>query len=159
MATATAIDDAGALRELEAVPLLLATGLEVQWLGVSGYRITYEGVSLFVDPYVSRVPLRALLLGRLAMPDEALIDRYISAPGAVAGVLVGHTHFDHAIDAPAIARRFATKAYGSSCTASASSPRRSRRTSPTSSARSSCASCPAATPSCCSGARSRWTAS
>jgi L-ascorbate metabolism protein UlaG (beta-lactamase superfamily) len=29
-------------------------------------------------------------------------------------VLVGHTHFDHAIDAPAIARRFATKAYGSS---------------------------------------------
>ena len=43
---------------------LPAPGLEVQWLGVSGYRITYEGVSLFVDPYVSRVPLRALLLGR-----------------------------------------------------------------------------------------------
>jgi L-ascorbate metabolism protein UlaG (beta-lactamase superfamily) len=48
------------------------------------------------------------------MPDATLIDRYISAPGPVAGVLVGHTHFDHAIDAPAIARRFATKAYGSS---------------------------------------------
>lgn len=111
---ATATDDAGALRELEAVTLELPAGLDVQWLGVSGYRITYEGVSLFVDPYVSRVPLRALLLGRLAMPDDALIDRYISAPGAVAGVLVGHTHFDHAIDAPAIARRFATKAYGSS---------------------------------------------
>ncbi|HVF77647.1 MAG TPA: MBL fold metallo-hydrolase [Solirubrobacteraceae bacterium] len=114
MATATEIDDAGALRELETVPIMLVPGLEVQWLGVSGYRITYEGVSLFIDPYVSRVPLRALLLGRLAMPDEALIDRYISAPGPVAGVLVGHTHFDHAIDAPAIARRFATKAYGSS---------------------------------------------
>ena len=113
MAAATT-DDAAALRALEAMPLALPPGLDVQWLGVSGYRITYEGVSLFVDPYVSRVPLRALLLGRLAMPDEALIDRYISAPGAVAGVLVGHTHFDHAIDAPAIARRFATKAYGSS---------------------------------------------
>ncbi len=111
---ATATDDAGALRELEAVALALPAGLEIDWLGVSGYRITYEGVSLFVDPYVSRVPLRALLLSRLAMPDEALIDRYISAPGPVAGVLVGHTHFDHAIDAPAIARRFATKAYGSS---------------------------------------------
>lgn len=113
MAAATT-DDAAALRALEAVPLALPPGLDVQWLGVSGYRITYQGVSLFVDPYVSRVPLRALLLGRLAIPDEALIDRYISAPGAVAGVLVGHTHFDHAIDAPAIARRFATKAYGSS---------------------------------------------
>ena len=109
-----AIDDAGALRELEAIGLTLPRGLEIEWLGVSGYRITYEGVSLFVDPYVSRVPLRALLLGRLAIPDEALIDRYISAPGEVAGVLVGHTHFDHAIDAPAIARRFATQAYGSS---------------------------------------------
>jgi L-ascorbate metabolism protein UlaG (beta-lactamase superfamily) len=111
---APASDDASVLRQLEAVPLDLPAGLEIEWLGVSGYRLTYEAVSLFVDPYVSRVPLRALLLGRLAMPEAALIDRYISAPGPVAGVLVGHTHFDHAIDAPAIARRFATKAYGSS---------------------------------------------
>jgi L-ascorbate metabolism protein UlaG (beta-lactamase superfamily) len=81
---------------------------------VSGYRLTYEGVSLFVDPYVSRVPLRALLLRRMALPDEALIDRYAGAPGPVAGVLVGHTHFDHAVDAPAIARRHRAKAYGSS---------------------------------------------
>ncbi len=28
-------------------------------------------------------------------------------------MLVGHTHFDHAVDAPAIARRFGCKAYGS----------------------------------------------
>jgi len=28
-------------------------------------------------------------------------------------VLVGHTHWDHALDAPAIAKRFGTKAYGS----------------------------------------------
>lgn len=106
--------DASALRLLEAVPLELPAGLQIEWLGVSGYRITYDGVSLFVDPYVSRVPLRALLLGRVAMPDAAQIERYVSAPGAVAGVLVGHTHFDHAVDAPAIARRFGAKAYGSS---------------------------------------------
>ena len=101
------------LTELEAVPLGLPAGLEVEWLGVSGYRLTYEGVSIFIDPYVSRAPLWRLLLGRLAMPDPALIDRYISAPGPVAGVLVGHTHFDHAIDAPAVARRFGCDAYGS----------------------------------------------
>jgi L-ascorbate metabolism protein UlaG (beta-lactamase superfamily) len=28
-------------------------------------------------------------------------------------VLVGHTHFDHAVDAPAVARRFGCRAYGS----------------------------------------------
>jgi L-ascorbate metabolism protein UlaG (beta-lactamase superfamily) len=106
-------DDAQALRELEAVPLGLPSGLDVEWLGVSGYRITYEGSTLFVDPYVSRVPLRALLLRRTALPDRRMIDRYIQPHGAVAGVLVGHTHFDHAVDAPAIARRYGAKAYGS----------------------------------------------
>jgi L-ascorbate metabolism protein UlaG (beta-lactamase superfamily) len=59
------------------------------------------------------VSLGSLLLRRRALPDEALVERYVGAPGPVAGVLVGHTHFDHAIDAPAVARRFGTKAYGS----------------------------------------------
>ncbi|HEX8204802.1 MAG TPA: MBL fold metallo-hydrolase [Solirubrobacteraceae bacterium] len=107
------VDDDQALRELEAVPLGLPDGLDVEWLGVSGYRLTYDGVTIFVDPYVSRVPLRSLLLRRTALPDERMIDRYAGAHGEVAGVLVGHTHFDHAVDAPAIARRHGAKAYGS----------------------------------------------
>jgi len=106
-------DDAQALRDWEGVPLGLPRGLDLEWLGVSGYRLTYEGVSLFVDPYVSRVRLRALLLRRPAMPDESLVARYLSAPGPVASILVGHTHFDHAVDAPALARRYRAKAYGS----------------------------------------------
>ncbi|MES1192829.1 MAG: MBL fold metallo-hydrolase, partial [Solirubrobacterales bacterium] len=97
-------DDAQAARELERIPLDLPPGLEIQWLGVSGYRLTYEGVSIFIDPYVSRVPLRALLLRRRALPDATMLERYASAPGAAAGILVGHTHFDHAVDAPALAR-------------------------------------------------------
>src|SRR3954451_15618839 len=106
-------DDAQAARELEAVGLDLPAGLEVEWIGVSGYRLTYQGSSLFIDPYVSRVPLRALLLRRRALPDAAMIERYAHAPGAVAGILVGHTHFDHSVDAPALARRHGAKAYGS----------------------------------------------
>ncbi len=108
-------DDADALRGLEAVPLALPRGLEIEWLGVSGYRMSYEGVSLFVDPYVSRVPLRSLLLRRRALPDPVQLERWTGSGGGgdVAGVLVGHTHFDHALDAPAIARRFHAPAYGS----------------------------------------------
>ena len=107
------VDDAAAARELEQVPVDLPEGLDLAWLGVSGYRLTYEGVSLFIDPYVSRVPLRAFLLRRRTLPDPAMIERYAHSPGEVAGVLVGHTHFDHAVDAPAIARRHGAKAYGS----------------------------------------------
>jgi L-ascorbate metabolism protein UlaG (beta-lactamase superfamily) len=105
--------DAQFLEAMQQVDVGLPAGLDVAWLGVSGYVLTFEGVSLFIDPYVSRVPLRSMLLRRTAMPDEALIDRYARAPGTVAGVLVGHTHFDHAVDAPAIARRHRAKAYGS----------------------------------------------
>src|SRR4051812_11065874 len=105
------VDDAQAARELERVALGLPAGLEIRWLGVSGYRLTYEGVSVFIDPYVSRVPLRAMLLRRRTLPDPAMVQRYAAAPGAVAGILVGHTHFDHAVDAPALARRYDAKAY------------------------------------------------
>jgi L-ascorbate metabolism protein UlaG (beta-lactamase superfamily) len=101
------------LSELEAHPLALPDGLEVEWLGVSGYRISAEGKTLFVDPYLSRVPFADLLRRRSALPDPAALDRFVHAPGEVVGVLVGHTHFDHAVDAPAIARRFGRKAFGS----------------------------------------------
>jgi L-ascorbate metabolism protein UlaG (beta-lactamase superfamily) len=105
--------DGQALAELESRTAGLPDGLEVEWLGVSGYRLTYEGRTIFVDPYLSRVPLRSLLLRRTALPDPAALDRFVRAPGEVMGVLVGHTHFDHAVDAPAIVRRFGCKAYGS----------------------------------------------
>ncbi|HEY6731447.1 MAG TPA: MBL fold metallo-hydrolase, partial [Solirubrobacterales bacterium] len=64
-------------------------------------------------PYLSRVPFRDLVLRRRALPDPAALDRFVTAPGETVGVLVGHTHFDHALDAPAIARRFGCDAYGS----------------------------------------------
>ena len=110
---AAAREDGQVLGELEANPLELPAGLELEWLGVSGYRISFEGRTLFVDPYLSRVPFADLLRRRPTLPSPAALDRFVHAPGEVAGVLVGHTHFDHAVDAPAIARRFGCKAYGS----------------------------------------------
>ena len=76
-------------------------------------QIGFEGRSIFVDPYLSRVPFRDLVLRRRAIPDPSALERFVRAPGEAVGVLVGHTHFDHAVDAPAIARRFGCKAYGS----------------------------------------------
>jgi len=106
-------EDGQALGELEGRALQVPEGLEIEWLGVSGYRLSAEGKTLFIDPYLSRVPFSELLRRRAALPDPAALDRFVRAPGEVVGVLVGHTHFDHAVDAPAIARRFGCKAYGS----------------------------------------------
>ena len=108
-------DDAASLAALAARPLPLPAGLELTWLGVAGYRLGYEGHALYIDPYVSRVPFRAMLTKRPALPDAALHERVFgSERSRVAGILVGHTHFDHAIDVPALARRWDTRVYGSS---------------------------------------------
>jgi L-ascorbate metabolism protein UlaG (beta-lactamase superfamily) len=91
----------------------LPPGLELEWLGVAGYRLTFEGQTIYLDPYLSRVSLGALVRGRPALADVALHDRYLRPAGDVLGVLVGHTHFDHAIDVPALCARFGCPAYGS----------------------------------------------
>lgn len=101
------------MAELERRPAGLPAGLEVEWLGVSGYRLSHEGKTLFIDPYLSRVPVSHLIRRRPALPDPSALDRFGAAPGEVVGVLVGHTHFDHAVDAPAIAARTGCSAYGS----------------------------------------------
>lgn len=106
--------DRAVLRELEAQPIDLPPGLELEWLGVAGYRLTYEGQTILIDPYLSRVPLGAVVRQRrvVARPDlyRRLLDDRV---GTVAGVIAGHTHFDHAVDIPAIAERYGAPAYGS----------------------------------------------
>jgi L-ascorbate metabolism protein UlaG (beta-lactamase superfamily) len=106
-------DNGQALAELERRPLGLPGGLEIEWLGVSGYRLTHEGRTIFIDPYLSRVPFGDIIRRRTTLPDPATVDRFLKAPGEVVGVLVGHTHFDHAVDAPEIVRRYGCDAYGS----------------------------------------------
>jgi L-ascorbate metabolism protein UlaG (beta-lactamase superfamily) len=106
-------EDAGALQHLQADSLGLPKGLDVEWLGVSGYRITHEGKTLYVDPFVSRVPLSYMVRRTPALPDPRQIERFFPRDEDVVGVLVGHTHWDHAVDAPAVVRRYGCKAYGS----------------------------------------------
>lgn len=108
--------DQAVLAELRGAPLGLPRGLEIEWLGVAGYRLSFEGQTIFIDPYLTRVPLRAAL-GRRQRPvvaDPALHARHLDPrAGQVVGVLAGHTHFDHAVDIPAIAARYGAPALGS----------------------------------------------
>jgi L-ascorbate metabolism protein UlaG (beta-lactamase superfamily) len=93
-----------------ASPLPLPKGLELRWIGTAGFSLAYQGVTLWIDPYVTRLPLGDLLRRRVIPSDEDAIARVIDRADAV---LVGHTHFDHALDVPAIVRRTGAKAFGS----------------------------------------------
>jgi L-ascorbate metabolism protein UlaG (beta-lactamase superfamily) len=106
--------DASVMHDLSRAALGLPAGLQLQWLGVAGYRLTYQGHTLYVDPYLSRVALGDVLRSRPARVNPDLYERYLAGEhGTPVGILVGHTHFDHAIDVPALAARFDTKVYGS----------------------------------------------
>lgn len=88
----------------------LPRGLSMTWIGTAGFRLAYEGTVVWIDPYVTRLSLGAFVRRRVVMPDDAAIARWVDRADAI---LVGHTHFDHALDVPAIARRTGCRVYGS----------------------------------------------
>lgn len=83
--------------------------VRVRWLGTAGFAIEHGDHAILIDPYVTRASLGACVSGALR-PDLAAVARY--APRADA-IIVGHTHFDHALDVPAIARRTGALVFGS----------------------------------------------
>ena len=88
----------------------LPPGLALKWLGTAGFRLAYQGVVVWIDPYVTRVPLADVLLRRVVPSSAAEVAKHVDRADAV---LVGHTHFDHAMDVPTIARATGAMTYGS----------------------------------------------
>jgi L-ascorbate metabolism protein UlaG (beta-lactamase superfamily) len=87
--------------------------VRVQWLGTAGFALRAEGHTVLFDPYLTRASLRVCALDRLAS-DLSTIARHVPAADAI---VVGHTHFDHALDVPAIARRTGARVFGSTSAA------------------------------------------
>jgi L-ascorbate metabolism protein UlaG (beta-lactamase superfamily) len=88
----------------------LPPGLELTWIGTAGFRLAYQGVVVWIDPYVTRLPMPDLIRRRVVPASEQAIATWVDRADAV---LVGHTHFDHALDVPAIARRSGCRVFGS----------------------------------------------
>lgn len=87
-----------------------APGLSVTWFGTAGFRFAYEGTVVWIDPYLTRLPLGDLVRRKVVPPSVDAVARWVDRADAV---LVGHTHFDHALDVPVIARLFGSRVYGS----------------------------------------------
>jgi L-ascorbate metabolism protein UlaG (beta-lactamase superfamily) len=83
--------------------------VRVRWLGTAGFAVEHAGHVVLVDPYVTRASLAQCLVGPLR-PDAAAIARHVPRADAI---IVGHTHFDHALDVPAIARATGARVFGS----------------------------------------------
>ncbi len=98
---------------IAAAPAHLPAGLSVRWLGTAGFVLASGGTTLLIDPYLTRVGLGAYLRGPIR-PDLERLAREIPVAAAV---VVGHSHFDHVMDVPDIARRTGARVIGSRSTA------------------------------------------
>lgn len=86
-----------------------ASRVRIRWLGTAGFELACDGHVVLIDPYLTRASLRRCVMVPLRS-DAATVRRYITAADAI---VCGHTHFDHVLDVPTIARLTGGKVYGS----------------------------------------------
>jgi L-ascorbate metabolism protein UlaG (beta-lactamase superfamily) len=84
--------------------------ISLTYLGVAGWQLDAGGRTILADPYFSRPALDGPLI-----PDDAAIARH--APARADLIVIGHSHADHLLDAPTIARTTGAQILGSATTA------------------------------------------
>lgn len=84
--------------------------IALTYLGVAGWQIDAGDRTILVDPYFSRPDLSGPIV-----PDAAAIAR--RAPKRADLIVIGHSHVDHLLDAPAVAQATGARILGSVSTA------------------------------------------
>ncbi|MCK5097248.1 MAG: MBL fold metallo-hydrolase [Desulfobacteraceae bacterium] len=87
--------------------------IKVRWTGAAGIEfVTDQGVIL-IDPFFSRLGKFQIFFQQVTARTD-IIDKYReSLPAELLGIIVGHTHVDHALDIPYLAQNFDSKIVGS----------------------------------------------
>lgn len=67
--------DRSTVADLTVAPtdLGLPAGLDVRWLGVAGFSLSYEGTTILIDPYVSRVSMADTVRRRTALDRKSVV--------------------------------------------------------------------------------------
>lgn len=91
--------------------------LRAMFFGVSTIALSDGETTILTDGFFSRPSAQQVLAGRVS-PNHAAIDEALSKAGIseAAAVLVAHSHYDHALDAPAVCWRTGATLVGSEST-------------------------------------------
>lgn len=107
-----------AYRDRMLAPAGRAAGLRVTFLGVSTLLFDDGEHALLTDGFFTRPDRQTVFFGKVA-PDPDLIARALERAGIrrLDAVFVAHSHYDHAMDAPEVAKRTGALVIGSESTA------------------------------------------
>jgi L-ascorbate metabolism protein UlaG (beta-lactamase superfamily) len=107
--------------------ILRADSVSLAYLGTAGWQITNGKAVILIDPYLTRAKYRSpnddvspddprplVTVNSVVEPDTALIDAHIQR---VDYIFLTHTHPDHSLDMPYIARKTGAKVIGTESTA------------------------------------------
>jgi L-ascorbate metabolism protein UlaG (beta-lactamase superfamily) len=111
-------DIAGFAPLFDGAPPTAETRIRVTYLGVATLLIEDGETAIMTDGFFSRPRARTLLLNRIE-PDRAAIAASLERAGvrSLAAVIPVHSHYDHAMDAPEVARATGALLVGSASTA------------------------------------------
>jgi L-ascorbate metabolism protein UlaG (beta-lactamase superfamily) len=87
--------------------------LTLQWFGTAAFRLTFKDTVLLIDPYVTRAGLFRIMFLRLFVNEALCRELFPRADH----IIVGHSHCDHVLDVPHIARETGAVVHGSTSTA------------------------------------------
>jgi L-ascorbate metabolism protein UlaG (beta-lactamase superfamily) len=88
-------------------------GVRIRWLGTAGFIIQTRATTVMIDPFLTRASLRTVV-SRPLVSDEVAVRARL--PARLDAVICGHSHYDHLLDAPLIARITGAKLIGSATT-------------------------------------------
>ena len=78
----------------------------VCWLGINGFELRLPGITILIDPCVSRAHASPI-------SNPANVARYI---GCADAIFLTHSHWDHLIDVPYVVAQTGSRVYGSETT-------------------------------------------
>lgn len=90
-------------------PPLTGKHVTLTYLGTAGFVLQNQERTVVLDPFLSRPGLLRTLFGRLTV-DEERVQRLIPKAD---DVLIGHAHYDHILDAPALCQQTGARLIGS----------------------------------------------
>lgn len=80
----------------------MGRGLTLRFYSVACVRIGFGDVDVLTDPFFSHLPFRTAAFGHV-VSDPEQVAPYLDELADVRAVLVGHNHYDHNLDLPAVA--------------------------------------------------------